>query len=164
MSYAAKHITVLPAAESIWEIQDISPYVKIRNVKDISEGYFLLYNTHEYLPPDSRHYQEQINDCRIIWREPNRQAVEKMYALFEQAKQAVQDDPKAQEHLRAARMTLQHAMVEYLAPNDPSLPDEAAGLLATAKRLEMPYIGSRETLEDYRQNISERIGRPVAKP
>ena len=118
----------------------------------------------EYLPPDSPHYQEQINDCRIIWREPNRQAMEKMYALFEQAKQAVQDDPKAREHLRAARMTLQHAMVEYLAPNDPRLADEAAGLLATAKRLEMPYIGSRETLEDYRQKISERIGRPVAKP
>ena len=106
-----------------------------------------------YFPPDSPQYKDAMRNCRIQWRKPNRQAVEKMYELFEQAKLAVADDPKAMEHLLAARMTLQWVMLECLPGNDPRLPNEAAALLALAKKLEMPGIRGRD-LEYYHKKIS----------
>ena len=116
-----------------------------------------------YFPPDSPQYNDTIHNCRVQWRMPNLQAVEKMYELFEQAKLAVADDPKAMEHLLAARMTLQWVMLECLPGNDPRLPDEAAALLALAKKLEMPDIRGKE-LEYYRKKISRKIGQHVPKP
>ena len=117
----------------------------------------------DYSPPGFALYDELINECRLIWRAPKRETLEELYELFEQAAQEVTDDPASAEHLRAARMCLQDAMLKHLPADDPRLPGEAAALLAMAKHLEMPYLDNMK-LEGYRDKVAGRIGRDVPMP
>jgi hypothetical protein len=145
------------AAESVREFIDLS--------SDPSSYHPLSdEKARNYYPPGSPHYDELVNSCRILWRKPKRDALEMMYEIFEQAEEAVLDDAKASEHLAAARMCLQYVLLEELPPDDPRLRDEATRLVSMIEKLEMPYVGGRETLEDYRRKITERIGWEVPKP
>ena len=89
-------------------------------------------------------------------RRLTREAVEEAYGLFEKARQAVADDPKARAHVDAARMVLQYAMLEELPADDPRLQVELEGLLAMAKKLEMPTIQNLSA-QKYREAIVNRI-------
>ena len=85
-----------------------------------------------------------------------REAVEEAYELFEKARDAVADDPKARAHVDAARMVLQYALLEELPAADPRIQPEMEDLLRMAKALEMPTVQSVR-LNEYRAKIMEKI-------
>ncbi|MFH0964649.1 MAG: DUF4838 domain-containing protein [Planctomycetota bacterium] len=106
--------------------------------------------------PASPLREHLVLGCHLGYRKLTRDAIEESYALFEKARAAVTDDPKAQTRLDAARMILQYAVLEGLPSDDPRLPVELESLLAMAKKLEMPTVQSVR-LDDYRAKIMEKI-------
>ena len=89
-------------------------------------------------------------------RRLTREAVEEAYELFEKARDAVADNPRARAHVDAARMVLQYALLEELPAADPRIQPEMEDLLRMAKALEMPTVQSVR-LNEYRAKIMEKI-------
>jgi len=108
----------------------------------------------------SPRWQQLVNGCRIGYRRLTDEAIERGYALFEQARKAVANDPKARDHVEAARMELQYIMLEQLPADDSRLKEEATSLLRLAKKLEMRAIRGSGTfsLKEFRDKISKRLG------
>ena len=85
------------------------------------------------------------------------EAINEGYRLFEQARQAVTNDPKAREHVESARMELQYVMLDELPGDDPRLKEEIFSLLRLAKKLEINTI-DHTPRSDYRARIGEKLG------
>jgi len=111
---------------------------------------------------DSPLREELVYGCHLGYRRLTNQAIERSYALFEQARQATAGDPKAQRHVEAARMVLQYAMLEHLPADDPRLKDEAAGLLRLAKELEMRSIQDI-SMDRYWDEVSNKLGMTISE-
>ena len=101
--------------------------------------------------------EQLVYGCHLGHRQLRVEALEDAHALFERALEATTADPKSHRHVEAARMVLQHAMLERLPGGDPRLEAEAANLLRMAKELEMPTI-QRTPLQQYRERIGKKIG------
>ena len=106
---------------------------------------------------DSPLRQELVHSCLLRRRRLTNRAIEEGYALFEHALKATATNPKARDHVEAARIVLQVVMIEHLPADDPRLKEEAARLLRVAGKLEMPFIKDT-TLHEYRDRISRKLG------
>ena len=112
---------------------------------------------------DSSMREALVYGCHLGHRQLRVEALEEAYALFAEALEATSADPKALRHVEAARMVLQHAMLERLPGNDPRLEAEAAGLLKMAGDLEMPFI-RRTPLQQYGEKIARKIAAAQSQP
>jgi len=113
-----------------------------------------------YASEDSDARQRRLG-CHIGYRKMTTEAINEGYRLFEQARQAVASDPKAREHVEAARIELQYVMLEHLPGDDPRLKTEAISLLRLAKKLEMSALDHTKRSE-YWDKISKKLGMKIS--
>ncbi len=95
-----------------------------------------------------------------LWPKPTREAIEQSHRLFEEARQATADDPKSRRHVEAARMALEHNMLEYLPADDPRLKSEAVSLHRIATELQMRTLGGMPA-DQYWDKIRNKLGLDV---
>ncbi len=112
---------------------------------------------------------EKLRSCQLgfRYRAMTTTAIERGYELFEKAREAVANDPKALKHVEHARMPLQHAMLTWLPGTDPRLKDETDLLIQLAKELEIPAIGyGAMPHARYREAMRKKIelGAPLYPP
>lgn len=105
---------------------------------------------------------DKLRNCLLLERMMKKEALDQGYRIFEQARKAVADDPKAAKHVEYTRMALQYAMLEWLPGSDPRLKDEVLLLIRLAKELEIPCIGHNAmTYDQYREAISRKTGKAI---
>jgi len=110
---------------------------------------------------------DKLRDCQLIERVMTTAAIGRGYELFQKARKAVANDPKALKHVEYTRMALQYAMLEWLPGTDPRLEDETELLVQLAKELEFAFIGRNAIKRDeYRDAIRKKIelGAPLYPP
>ena len=101
-----------------------------------------------------------VHTCHLGYRQRTDKAIEEGYALFEQALQATEDDPKSRRHVEAARMELQFLLLEHLPADDPRLLEEAVALRGLARELEMRSLHGMPA-DQYWEKIRNKLGQTL---
>ena len=106
---------------------------------------------------------DDLRDCQLFERMLTRTAIDRGYELFEKARKAVANDPKAHKHVEYTRMALQNAMLEWLPGSDPRLKHEAELLIRLAKELGFTHAGFGQLkLDRYREALRKKIEQGAA--
>lgn len=110
---------------------------------------------------------DRLRECGLGWEAGGRvltdAAIDQGYEIFERATAAVADDAPSLNHVRAARMCLQHAMLELLPDNDQRLVDEARSFVALLGKFEMTHV-AHLALDEYRTRLSKKLNTELLLP
>ena len=138
------------------------------------DGYIrLLANPRNYEPlpaetaniwtgADSPKRQDLVYGCHVQKRRLTDEAIEEGYVLFERARNATANDPKARRHVAAARILLQFAMFRLLSGDDPRFKDEAIEFLRVAKEVGLDRVEGKP-IAAYRDRLSKKLGVKLAE-
>ena len=138
------------------------------------DGYIRLLadpRNYELVPPDTANIwtsedspkrQDLVHGCQVQQRRLTDEASAKGYVLFERARKATADDPKARGHVAVARIPLQLAMFRLLSGDDPRLKAEAIEFLRVAKEVGLDRI-ERKPISEYRDRLSKKLGVNLSK-